>query len=129
MKTRIPKKWKWVGDLFLDTAPDHAEKLCSVTLSDPTDAPQNGFRLSIMFSSMDSLQIKRRICIGELDAMLSACGPVQQLAKLGPENISHEHTLNHVATYMDRQQQVSQHFVCAWVLLTLSAGCNCTPLS
>jgi hypothetical protein len=111
MKTRIPKKWKWVGDLFLDTAPDLVEKLCTVVLSDPTDAPQNGLRFSIMFASVDSLRIKRRLCVAELDTMLSACGPVQQLAKLGAESISHEHTLNHVVTFMDRQRQVGQRSV------------------
>jgi len=105
-KTRIPKKWKWVGDLFIDTALDHAEILCTVTLSDSTDPPQNGLRFSIMLSSMDSIRIQSRLNVGELDMMLSACGPVQQLAKLSAESTSYEQRLNHVVTYMDLHQQV-----------------------
>jgi hypothetical protein len=107
-KTRIPKKWKWVGDLFLDTSPDHTEKICSVVLSDPTDAPHNSLRFSIVLASVDSLRIKKRLHIGDLCAMLSACGPVQQLVKLGAESTSHEHTLNHMVAFMDRHQQVGQ---------------------
>jgi|ERR1700691_2515615 len=95
----------------MDTAIDHAEKLCTVALSDPTDAPQNGLRFSFVFSSMDSVRIKKRLHVGDLDAMLSACGPVQQLAKVRAENISYEHTLNSVATFMDQHQQVGQPYV------------------
>ena len=105
-KIRIPKKWKWVGDLFMDTAPDYAEMLCTVALTDPTDAPQNGLRLSIALSSVDSIRMKKCLHVGELDALLSACGPIQQLAKLGAENISCEHRLKSVVTFMDSHRQV-----------------------
>jgi hypothetical protein len=110
-KSRIPKKWKWVGDLFVDTAPDHAEKLCTVTLSDSTDPLQNGLRFSIMLSSVDSVRIKKRLNVCELDAVLYACGPVQQLAKVGAEDASDADRLNHLMIYMNLQQQVRWSFV------------------
>jgi hypothetical protein len=113
----------------MDTAPNHAEKLCAVTLSDPTDPPQNGLRLSIMFSSVDSLRMKRRLYVGELDVMLSACGPVLQMAKLGVENLSYEHRLNSVMTFMDTHQQVSQSMRAFLCLLTQFAGWGDTTLS
>jgi hypothetical protein len=105
-KSRIPKKWKWVGDLFVDTAPNHAEKLCAVTLSDSTDPLQNGLRFSIMLPSVDSLRIKKRLHVCELDAVLYACGPVQQLAKVSAEDASCADRLNHLMIYMNLQQQV-----------------------
>ena len=111
MKIRIPKKWKWVGDLFIDTAPDRAEKICTVALSDATDVPQNGLRFSIIFTSVESIRIKKRLNIEELDTMLSACGPVLQLAKLRADNVHYEHTLNTVETFMDTHHQVGQPYV------------------
>jgi len=105
-KSRIPKKWKWVGDLFVDTAPEYAEKLCTVTLSDSTDPLQNGLRFSIMLSLVDSVRITKRLNVGELDAVLYACGPVQQLAKLSAEDTSCADKLNHLMIYMNLQQQV-----------------------
>lgn len=111
MESRIPKKWKWSGDLFMNTTPDNAEKLCTVVLSDATDSPLDNLRFSVLFSSMDSIRFTRLLNVGDLAAIQPSCKPVQQLAKLVAENSSDEHVVGSLATFMDKNRQVGSLFL------------------
>lgn len=103
---RIPKKWKWTGDLFLNNTPDHAEKLCTVVLSDATDSSPDSLRFSILFASMDSIRFTKLLNVGDLAAVLPACKPTQQLAKLRADSNSDADTIRSLATFMDKNRQV-----------------------
>ncbi|KAL6304196.1 hypothetical protein BKA93DRAFT_784313 [Sparassis latifolia] len=78
---RIPKKWKWSGELFLDINPEKADLLCTITLHDATDPLPNGLRFSI--------------CL-----ILQACTQVQQFAKLSHREQEDEASLTTLANYM-----------------------------
>lgn len=106
MSRRIPKKWKWAGELFINTTPGSGQKLCNVVLSDTTEPPQNGLRLSFLCASMDSIRFKKLLATSELDAVLPACNRLQQLAKLGPESGGDETAFNTLLAFMDRQRKV-----------------------
>lgn len=106
-ETRIPKKWKWTGDLFIDTG-DHAERVCSVILSDATDPTQTtGLRLSFIFSSLDSIRFDKLLNVPDLDCILPASGPVQQLARISAESSKDDTSINNLATVMEKMQQVN----------------------
>lgn len=78
-----------------------------MTLSDATDPPANGLRLSILMPSIDTARMQRRLCIPDLDAILPACGPVQQLCNVGCEDGVGQISLNALAKYMARDGQVT----------------------
>ena len=53
------KKWKWVGELYFDTRPDEARRLCEVRV---TDAMSEGARGVLRFDLVlcgDSLRLSR----------------------------------------------------------------------
>lgn len=108
---RIPKKWKWTGELLVDVGPSQTETICTITISEPTDPPENAMRLSILMSSIDTVRMQRRLHMGDLEAILPACGPVQQLAKLGCEDSEGEIALKSLADYMGRKKQVVHYDV------------------
>lgn len=56
--------------------------------------------------SIDTARMQRRLCIPDLDAILPACGPVQQLCQVGCEDGVGQIALKALANYMARDGQV-----------------------
>lgn len=110
---RIPKKWKWSGELFLDVTRDSAERLCNVTLTDSTDHLAEGLRFSVLFSSMDSVRLKRMHGIVDVEWLLQACTTVQQLAKMIPQNEKDTDSLAVLAKHMAKKQTVRIKHMCS----------------
>jgi hypothetical protein len=90
----------------MDVTREKSARLCNVTLSDATEHPAEGLRLSVIFSSMNSIGFSRLHDISDLDMVLRACKPVHQLAKLGPQDGSDADALKTLVRYMDKRQQV-----------------------
>ncbi|KAI0067836.1 hypothetical protein BV25DRAFT_1987496 [Artomyces pyxidatus] len=82
----IPKLWKWVGDLFVDIQKDHAERICNVKLSKPTEHADKSLRFSICFHSVDSLRLGKWFPVANLHMIRPALGPVAQTCQLGPDD-------------------------------------------
>jgi hypothetical protein len=111
----IPKKWKWVGALLVNTGGDHVKRLSVVSLTDLTADPPNGLSFNIVLpTTVHSIEITRMLNIADLDPLLSACGPFRQVAKLAAENINDRELFCSLASLMDDRQQVCN------LLLTLN---------
>ncbi|KAH9947673.1 hypothetical protein B0H21DRAFT_316591 [Amylocystis lapponica] len=82
---RIPKRWKWMGDLYIDVSPERAERICTAVLSDPSEPRPNGLRFSICLDSVDSLRLAKLYNVHDVFMLLRACDPVQQFAMLGSQ--------------------------------------------
>jgi hypothetical protein len=55
---------------------------------------------------MNSLRLKRLLPLAQLDIVLRACTPVQQLARLGPQEQRDGEWLENLAKLMVQRQQV-----------------------
>lgn len=104
---RIPKKWKWSGELLVEKELDKAERFCEVALTDATDHLPDGLRLSICFSSVESLRLRRLLDVADIDGLLSACARPQQMAKLGPQSEADTPPFQTLVRYMRKKRKMS----------------------
>lgn len=84
---RIPRKFKWVGEIFINTERDRAERLCNAMLSNLTEGIPNGSRFSYHFDDerpVDSMRLAKLLHISDFSLLQSACMPIAQMAKFGP---------------------------------------------
>ncbi|CAL1696456.1 unnamed protein product [Somion occarium] len=102
--SRIPKKWKWTGELYMDTGHDMATKLCSITLSDPTEPKPQGLRLNICLSTADSIRFKKLHDAPDLPTMLQASEPVQQFCRVTHKEAEDLNALKTLQTYMTKKR-------------------------
>ncbi len=99
-KTPIPRKFKWSGELRINTEKDHKERLCNVTLSDVTDGSAARLRFSICFnSSVSFMLLEKLFSLGELQYLRPALTPVTEIAKLGPDTPADEKLLSPLFMY------------------------------
>ncbi|KAF8559316.1 hypothetical protein OG21DRAFT_1493233 [Imleria badia] len=97
---KIPKKWKWSGDLFISTSENKTELLCAVTIADPSGT-SNTSHINLLLSSLDSLRISKLYSIMDLSPILRACGKPQYFGTLESNEPSEEviiHGLGHHLT-------------------------------
>ncbi|EGO03137.1 hypothetical protein SERLA73DRAFT_158732 [Serpula lacrymans var. lacrymans S7.3] len=104
---KIPKKWRWTGELFADVSRGKADRLGEVELTDATDAQPGGARFSILLDALNSLRIRRLYDESDLNMILPACGPVHQFGKLGPTDTQDKDAMKALVRYMDVKQQVT----------------------
>ncbi|KAI0670147.1 hypothetical protein C8Q78DRAFT_1039423 [Trametes maxima] len=98
---RIGKKWRWQGEMFMDVSREKAERVCEITLHDPTDPLPNGLRFNICLKG-DSIRLSAFHDITTLPLFLEACARVQQFAKVGPQEDKDGSAVKELATYMMR---------------------------
>ncbi|KAI0651606.1 hypothetical protein C8Q79DRAFT_996983 [Trametes meyenii] len=99
---RIGKKWRWQGEMFMDVSHERAERVCEVTLHDPTDPLPNGLRFNICLKG-DSIRLSALHDIAALPLFLDACARAQQFAKVGPHEDKDGSAVKELATYMMRR--------------------------
>ena len=111
---RIPKKWSWTGDLFLDQR-DGRELCCPVSLIDVVDAKNatsESLKLSYCFTSTVSFRVTRVHSISNMDAIMLGCQNPSQFAKMiAKDDASQE--LEVLARYMHRNRSVSSRALSA----------------
>jgi hypothetical protein len=102
------QKFKWTGELYMETGLDRAERLCNVMLSEPTDARPLGIKLSDVYNSDASvLRLKKFHDMPDLYILLGACGPVQQCCKFSHANDVDFHATSTLSGWMTRTSQVN----------------------
>lgn len=104
---KIPKKWKWEGDLFVDFAKNQAEKVCEVTIKDATDSRDSGARMSFMMGQTDSIRIQKLYNVTDLTPVFRACGEAQQFAKLEALENQDSQALHGLFRHMSVQRQIA----------------------
>lgn len=130
---RIPKKWKWSGDMFISTGAESAEPCCRVILAEPTDPRRpDGLKFDFCFKAMDSMRITKLYRASHLSVVLPAFMPAQQLALVQGEDASETKKLEDLARYMAMQELV--RFTCnfchsiltyltVWIRISVSERC------
>ena len=99
--SRIPRKFKWSGELRMNIKKDHKERLCNATLSDASDGHPTRLRFSICFEpSVSFLLLEKLFCMAELQSLRPALKPVAEVAKLGPETQADEKPFSTLFIYM-----------------------------
>ena len=100
-KTSIPRKFKWSGELRINTEKGQKERLCNVILSDVTDGSTARLRFTICFGpSVSLLLLEKLFSLGELQSLRPALAPVTEVAKLGPDTPADEKLLTPLFLYM-----------------------------
>ncbi|KAH9043764.1 hypothetical protein EDB85DRAFT_2080724 [Lactarius pseudohatsudake] len=106
--THIPRKYKWNGELCINTEKGHKERVCNVSLSDPSEGSMERLRFSICFnSSVSSLLLEKLFSLAELQCLRPALTPVAEVAKLGPEGEADTQPLNTLFIHMSSRKLVS----------------------
>jgi hypothetical protein len=106
LRIRIPKKWKWAGDLFVDIGEEGAQRLCEITISDVTDYLGEGLRLHILLGNMDSIRFRGLHDVSDLVTLLRASKPSEQVARLGPKSEEDAPVMKGLAAYMLKKKKV-----------------------
>lgn len=111
--THIPRKYKWNGELCINTEKGQKERVCNVSLSDSSEGSPDRLRFSICFnSSVSSLLLEKLFSLAELQCLRPALTPVAEVAKLGPENEADTQPLNTLFIHMSSRKLVSCSTVC-----------------
>ncbi|KAH9075786.1 hypothetical protein EDB83DRAFT_2352309 [Lactarius deliciosus] len=106
--THIPRKYKWNGELCINTEKGHKERVCNVSLSDPSEGSMERLRFSICFnSSVSFLLLEKLFSLAELQCLRPALMPVAEVAKLGPEGEADTQPLNTLFIHMSSRKLVS----------------------
>ena len=103
---RIPKKWKWSGELFVSTSAAKAERLCDVTIQDPTEHKPDGLRFSLFFQNTDSMRLNKLHDNTDLNMILPSFGAVHQFARLVPREAKDKNALDVLSKYMSSRKKV-----------------------
>ncbi|KAL4068268.1 hypothetical protein V8B97DRAFT_1974437 [Scleroderma yunnanense] len=102
---RIPKKWKWSGDLFI-TCSDKTELLCNVTIKEPSSSGDSS-AISVLMSQMGSLRISKLYLASELAPVFRAHRKQQYFAQLESTEDHEEVLIQGLKHHMVSQQQVA----------------------
>ncbi|TFY59615.1 hypothetical protein EVJ58_g5677 [Rhodofomes roseus] len=97
---RIPKKWKWTGEVFIEVEEGRAQRLCNMSLWDATDPRPNGLRFSICLNAVDSIRLGKLHEAADIYMILRSCIQVQQFAKLGPGEDSDDDAVVALAAHL-----------------------------
>ena len=92
--------------MFMDTSEERAERVCSITLHDPSEPLPNGLRFSICLDG-DTVRLSAFHDLETLPLFLSASTRVQQFAQVGPSEDSESDALTALAAYMKKRSLVS----------------------
>ncbi|KIJ05620.1 hypothetical protein PAXINDRAFT_103699, partial [Paxillus involutus ATCC 200175] len=99
---KIPKKWKWIGELFISSSGNKAELLCLVTIADPTGM-SNSSHISLLMSAQDSIWISKLHPIMDLSSIIRACGTPQYFGQLDSNEPGDEVLIQGLKHHMTNQ--------------------------
>ncbi|KAA1468561.1 hypothetical protein DENSPDRAFT_474387 [Dentipellis sp. KUC8613] len=104
---KIPKKFRWTGDMFYNTSSDHGERLCAVTITEPHELVPNALRISIVVNSRDSLRFEKLLPVSFLRVLRPACAPVTEIAKFGPSADEDKEAFDTLLKYMANNELIT----------------------
>ncbi|TDL28823.1 hypothetical protein BD410DRAFT_781374 [Rickenella mellea] len=104
---KFEKKWKWTGELFVDIGVQKAERLCEVSVDEPSEHVTNGFRLNMIFNDMDSIRLTKVYTKPELSVILEGLRRVDQCAKVSEHKEADKEAFQNFVNYLERGQLVT----------------------
>lgn len=117
LASRIPKKWKWSGDLFITTSESKTELLCAVNITDPSGT-SNTSHINLLLSLLDSLRISKLHSIMDLSPLIRACGKSQYFGILESNEPSEEPLIHGLKHHLTNEGLVSYLDLLFNILLT-----------
>jgi hypothetical protein len=112
----IPRKFKWTGELRINTEKDHKERVCNVMFSDASEGSPERLRFSICFNpSISFLLLEKLLPLEDLQCLQPALTPVAETAKIGPENEADVQALSTLFIYMSSRKLVCPLFTRIWI--------------
>lgn len=104
---RIQKKWAWDGELFVESGPTEASKLCSIRMTDATAHRPDGLRINICFNAETSiLRLQKFHNLFDINIILRACAPIQQFCKIFHQTEVDLDAFKALSAYMARKRVV-----------------------
>ncbi|KAI0322269.1 hypothetical protein OF83DRAFT_854405 [Amylostereum chailletii] len=100
---RFVKKFKWSGELMMNTAKDRTDRVCDISLTEPAEPRPGAARFSVFFSTEEpprNLTIAKLLPQSTLNLLRPACLPPAQVAKLGYQDEKDAGALSALAKYM-----------------------------
>lgn len=97
----------------MDVSREKAERVCEITLHDPTEPLPNGLRFSICLKG-DSIRLSAFQDMSSLPLFLEACTRVQQFAKVGPLQDKDADATKQLAIFMMKRAFVSSRICCVF---------------
>ena len=111
--THIPRKYKWNGELCINTEKGQKERVCNVSLSDSSEGSTDRLRFAICFnSSVSSLLLEKLFSLAELQCLRPALTHVAEVAKLGPESEADTQPLNALFIHMSSRKLARTYSFC-----------------
>ena len=106
---RIPKKFRWTGEVFIKTGQDVAKPLCKVDMTEATEAAPQAMQLNVFFNDrLRSIELEKLLTIRELRReFLPACQKPSQIARLVPAESEDAEALESLQRYMAERELVS----------------------
>jgi hypothetical protein len=105
---RIPKKWKWTGDLSLQNGMNDTEMCCPILISEASDPRVSaGLKFSYCLVGIETIRLSKTVSAVHLPMILAACQPVQQLARVAADSARLGGNISVVANYMHHKGLVS----------------------
>ncbi|KAH7883812.1 hypothetical protein F5I97DRAFT_1596654 [Phlebopus sp. FC_14] len=104
---KIPKKWKWSGDLFISSSEHKAELLCHVTIKDLSESSDTCHMSILLSSSVNSLRISKLYPISELSTVFRACEKAQYFGKLESTEANDEVLVQGLKNHMSYHKQAA----------------------
>ncbi|THH32342.1 hypothetical protein EUX98_g1848 [Antrodiella citrinella] len=101
---RIQKKFKWEGELHVESDADSSRHLCNITLNEASDPRPLGLQLKICLMETQSLRCKRLHDVSDIYLVLRACAAVTQFCKLVPQESGDTPALKLLEDYMKRKR-------------------------
>ncbi|KAI0034937.1 hypothetical protein K488DRAFT_44475 [Vararia minispora EC-137] len=106
---RIPKKFRWTGEVCIKTGRDSAKPLCKVDITEATEAASQVIRLNTFFNEEHhSIKLEKLLTIRELRTeFLPACQKPSQIARVVPAGSDDMEALESLRQYMTERELVS----------------------
>lgn len=92
--------------MFVNVAADKADRLCEVTIQEPTENKADGMQFSFFFQSNSSVRLKKLHDITDLGLILPSCNTVQQFAQLVSKEDKDKEALETLTKYMFLRKKV-----------------------
>ncbi|KAJ3569281.1 hypothetical protein NP233_g5152 [Leucocoprinus birnbaumii] len=103
---KIPKKWKWEGQLFILKDDDKEELVGSVVCTNITTPKPRGQRIHLTFDAMSRLDFISFHDLSDIPIFLQACKTPDQFATLSGQDGESQSHLKVLVNYMAKHEQV-----------------------
>ncbi|TCD70074.1 hypothetical protein EIP91_005056 [Steccherinum ochraceum] len=102
---KIQKKWRWDGQLHVQSDKESTRHLCNITLNEASDPRQYGLQFKICLKAdQTSLYFKKMHDVAEIFPVLSACAAVTQHCQLIPKEEADSSIIKTLEAYMKKKR-------------------------